>query len=52
MNRIDVVPSEDGRWKVLHNFIQHGVNYQNRAQAEKEAETLKVKCYPQAKKSC
>jgi len=35
---IKVVPSEDGKWKVLINFIQYGVSYSSKILAEKEAE--------------
>lgn len=48
MSRIDVVLAEKGKFKVLHNFIQHGIPYATKAQADKEAEALK-KVYPQAK---
>lgn len=50
MNRIDVIPSEHGKWKVLHNFIQHGINYNTKEQADKEAQTMKEKFYPTARK--
>jgi len=49
MNRIDVVPAEDGRFKVLHNFIQYGVDYSTKEQADKEAQEVKAKFYPKAK---
>jgi hypothetical protein len=41
MNSIIVVPDEDGKYKVLHNFIQHGISYSSEAQANKEAQELK-----------
>jgi hypothetical protein len=50
MNRIDVTPAERGKWKVLHNFIQYGIEHTTKEQADKEAQTLKDKFYPAAKK--
>jgi len=49
MNRIDVVPAEDGKFKVLHNFIQHGVPYSTEAHANKEAELLREKLWGKKK---
>ena len=51
MNRIDVVPAEDGKFKVLHNFIQHGISYSTKELAEQEANKLKEKFYPKANKT-
>jgi len=50
MNRIDVTPAERCKWRVLHNFIQYGIDFTTREQADKEAQTLKDKFYPTAKK--
>jgi len=42
MNSIIVVPAEEkGKFKVLHNYIQHGIAYSSEIQANKEAELLK-----------
>ena len=38
---IVVVPAEKGKFKVLVNFIQRGIEYSTKAQAEKEACNLK-----------
>lgn len=43
MNSIIVVPADDGKFKVLHNYIQHGINYSTEAQANKEANELRNK---------
>jgi len=41
MNSIIVVPDEDGKYKVLHNYVQHGISYSSEIQANKEAQELK-----------
>ena len=41
MNSIIVVPDEDGKYKVLHNYVQHGISYSSEIQANKEANELK-----------
>ena len=51
MNRIDVVPTEDGKFKVLHNFIQHGIEHKSKQLAEHEAETIRARFYPTASKA-
>jgi hypothetical protein len=43
MSRIDVVPAEKGRFKVLVNFMQRGVAYSNPALANKEATAIHIK---------
>lgn len=40
MSRIDVVPAAKGKFKVLVNFQQRGIEYNNAAQANKEAQTF------------
>jgi len=47
MSRIDVVPAEKGKFKVLVNFTQRGVPYSTLAHANKEATQLH-KVMPQA----
>ena len=47
-NIIIVVPAEDNKFKVLHNYIQHGVEYSNKEHAEKEAQALKKRLYGKA----
>jgi len=39
--KIVVVPAGNGKWKVLVNFIQRGIEYSNKALAEQEAEKLR-----------
>ena len=48
MSRIDVVPAEDDKWKVLVNFIQHGVDLVSPTLANQEAKKLKKEHYPGA----
>lgn len=43
MNSIVVVPAEKGKFKVLHNYIQEGIEYSSQALAEKEAEALRAR---------
>jgi hypothetical protein len=42
-NSVIVVPGEKGHFKVLHNYIQHGPEYQCEVTAHKEAQDLKQK---------
>lgn len=37
MSRIDVVPAEKSRFKVLVNFVQQGIDYSSSRLANKEA---------------
>lgn len=49
MNRIDVVPVRDVRtkgFKVLINFIQHGIVYHSPQLANQEAEKVHDQKYP------
>jgi len=48
MSRIDVVPADKEKFKVLVNFMQRGVPYSTAAYANKEA-TAVHKEMPQAK---
>jgi len=48
VSRIDVVPAEKQKWKVLVNFIQHGVDLVSPDLANQEATSLKKKHYPKA----
>ena len=48
MSRIDVVPAEKDKWKVLVNFIQHGVDFASPDLADSEAEKIKKEHYPKA----
>jgi hypothetical protein len=41
MPKVHVVPAEKGRFKVLVNFIQQGVEYATQEQAEKEAKKIR-----------
>lgn len=41
MNIIVVVPDGEGKFKVLHNYLQHGIAYASKVQADKEADQLK-----------
>ena len=41
MSRIDVVPAEKGKFKVLVNFIQRGIEYSSKALAEHEADKIR-----------
>lgn len=43
MNIVTVTTSEDGKWKVLHNYIQQGINYTDEILANKYADELKKK---------
>ena len=43
MKSIIVTPAENGKFKVLVNYIQHGIEYSSKVQAEKEAEILRQK---------
>lgn len=36
-----IVVQDGSKFKVLHNYIQHGVSYSSQEQADKEAEILK-----------
>ena len=40
VSRIDVVPADKNRFKVLVNFVQRGVSYKTAVHANKEAETV------------
>lgn len=40
MPRVDVVPASKGKFKVLVNFIQQGIEYSTEEQAKKEANTI------------
>ena len=40
MSRIDVVPADKGKFKVLVNFVQHGVPYTTAALANQEAKKV------------
>ena len=42
MKSVIVVEERNG-YKVLHNYIQYGIIYSNKEQAEKEANTLRSK---------
>ena len=50
MNNIIVAPSENGKYKVLYNYIQHGIEYSTEVQANKEANTLKEKIFGKLQK--
>lgn len=41
MNDIRVVPTDDGRYKILINFVQEGIAYKDRILAEKELERIR-----------
>ena len=41
MNIIIVVPDGEGKFKVLHNYLQHGISYSTKELAESEAEKLR-----------
>ena len=41
MSRVDVVPAEKGKYKVLVNFIQRGIEYSSKALAEHEADKIR-----------
>jgi len=43
MKDIRVVQTEEGKFKVLVNYIQEGIAYSTKDQADKEAETVKKK---------
>ena len=47
MSRIDVVPAEKGKFKVMVNFVQYGSQVSSVILADHIAETVK-KIYPQA----
>jgi hypothetical protein len=49
MNSIIVVPDEDGKYKVLINYIQQGVSYSSEIQANKEAQELRKTLTPAKK---
>jgi len=40
MRDVRVVPTSDGKWKVLINFIQRGVEYINKEIADHEMERI------------
>jgi hypothetical protein len=40
MSRIDVVPAEKKKFKILVNFIQRGIEFNSDSLANKEAEKL------------
>jgi len=48
MSRIDVIPDEDDKFKVLINFVQQGVSYSTVALANQEAAKLRDAHYPKA----
>ena len=48
MSRIDVVPSEKGKFTVLVNFVQFGVALSSALLANKTAEDVQAKQYPHA----
>jgi hypothetical protein len=48
MSRIDVVPADKDKFKVLVNFVQHGISYSTVALANQEAAKLKAEHYPKA----
>ena len=48
MSRIDVVPGDEHKFKVLVNFVQNGVELSSRDLANQEAVALKKKHYPKA----
>jgi hypothetical protein len=50
MSRIDVVPADKGKFKVMVNFIQRGVDYHTALLANQQAK-LELDKYPQAKVS-
>jgi len=41
MSLIIVTPAEKGKWKVLINYIQQGIDYSSKELAEKEANTIR-----------
>ena len=41
MKNIKVIPIEKGKYKVLVNYIQHGINFSCKPLAEKHAEELR-----------
>jgi len=41
MSDVRVVPTPDGKFKVLVNFIQQGIEYGSKALAESEASKIK-----------
>jgi hypothetical protein len=43
MSRIDVVPADKGKFKVLVNFVQRGIDYSSKSLAEHEADKLRKK---------
>ena len=47
MSRIDVIPADKGKFKVMVNFIQNGVEYGSASQANQEA-SKQLTHYPQA----
>ena len=48
MNRIEVVPSDKGKFKILRNFIKQGIDYSSKELAVKEAQMLKARFFPTA----
>ena len=40
---IQIEQAEKGKWKVLVNYIQEGINYSSKELAEKQAELFKQK---------
>ena len=40
MPKVIVVPADKGKFKVLVNYIQQGIDYSTEAQAVKEANTI------------
>jgi len=38
---VQVLPGDKGKWRVMINFIQHGVQYQSKEIAESEANKVK-----------
>ena len=46
---IIVVPADKGKWKVMVDYIQHGIEYSNQALANKEAQTVREEIFGKTK---
>lgn len=51
MNSILVLPADKGKYKVLYRYVQYGVAYSTKEQAEKEANELKGKLFNNLKRN-